>query len=175
MEMIELIANLIKILNSETQPRQISLGVCFAMLAGLTPLWRPHNLLVMLLVLVLRVNLSAFLLAWGVFSAIAYLLDPLFNSLGLAILKADALQGLWTSMYNHAWFPLTQFNHSITMGSLVFALVLFIPLLLLGNFIINNYREHILAWVRKTRLAQMIKASEIYSTYQSLRSWGGVR
>jgi uncharacterized protein (TIGR03546 family) len=173
--MIELVANLLKILNSETQPRQISLGICFAMVAGFTPLWRPHNLLVLLLVLALRVNLSGFLLAWGVFSAIAYLLDPLFHSLGLAILHAGGLQGLWTALYNHPWFPLTQFNHSITMGSLVVTIVLFIPLLLLCNFIIKNYREHILAWIRKTRLAQMIKASEIYSTYQSIRGWGGVR
>jgi uncharacterized protein (TIGR03546 family) len=173
--MIELVANLLKILNSETQPRQISLGICFAMVAGFTPLWRPHNLLVLLLVLVLRVNLSAFLLAWGVFSAIAYLLDPLFHSLGLALLGAEGLQGLWTALYNHPWFPLTQFNHSITMGSLAVTIVLFVPLLLLGNFIIKNYREHILAWVRKSRVGQMIKASEIYSTYQSIRGWGGVR
>jgi uncharacterized protein (TIGR03546 family) len=173
--MIELVANLLKILNSETEPRQISLGICFGMLAGLTPLWRPHNLLVLLLVLVLRVNLSAFLLAWGLFSAVAYLLDPFFHSLGLAILNADALKGLWTALYNNAWFPLTQFNHSITMGSLVSAIILFVPLLLLSNFIIKNYREHILAWVQKTRLAQMVKASKIYTTYQSIRSWGGVR
>jgi uncharacterized protein (TIGR03546 family) len=173
--MIELVANLPKIANSDTQPRQISLGICFAMVAGLTPLWRPHNLLVLLLILTLRVNLSAFLLAWGVFSAIAYLLDPLFHSLGLAILHTGGLQGLWTALYNHPWFPLSQFNHSITMGSLAVTVVLFVPLLLLCNFIIKNYREHILAWVRKTRLAQMIKASEIYSTYQSIRGWGGVR
>jgi hypothetical protein len=61
------------------------------------------------------------------------------------------------------------------MGSLAVTIVLFVPLLLLGNFIIKNYREHILAWVRKSRVGQMIKASEIYSTYQSIRGWGGVR
>jgi uncharacterized protein (TIGR03546 family) len=173
--MIELVANLLKILNSETEPRQISLGVCFGMMAGLTPLWRPHNLLVLLLVLVLRVNLSAFLLAWGVFSAIAYLLDPLFHSLGLTILNTEGLQGLWTGLYNHPWFPLTQFNHSITMGSLAVTLVLFLPLLMLFNFIIKNYREHILAWIQKSRVGQMLKATKIFETYQTLRGWGGGR
>lgn len=173
--MIELVANLLKILNSETQPRQISLGICFAMVAGFTPLWRPHNLLVLLLVLVLRVNLSAFLLAWGVFSAIAYLLDPLFHSLGLTILNTEGLQGLWTGLYNHPWLPLTQFNHSITMGSLAVTIILFVPLLLLCNFIIRNYREHILAWIQKSRVGQMLKATKIFETYQTLRGWGGGR
>ena len=54
--MIELIANIFKVLNSETEPRQISLAACLAMIAGLTPLARPHNLLVLLLVLLLRVT-----------------------------------------------------------------------------------------------------------------------
>jgi len=173
--MIELVANLLKILNSETEPRQISLGVCFAMVAGFTPLWRPHNLLVLLLVLVLRVNLSAFLLAWGVFSALAYLLDPLFHSLGLTLLNAEGLQALWAGLYNHPWFPLTQFNHSITMGSLAVTILLFVPLLLLCNFIIRNYREHILAWVQKSKVGQMLKATKIFEAYQTLRGWGGAR
>ena len=60
--MIEQIARLIKILNSESEPGQISLAFCFSMVAGLTPALSPHNLVVLLAVLLLRVTLSAFLL-----------------------------------------------------------------------------------------------------------------
>ena len=49
--MIEAIANLLKVLNSETEPGQISLALCLAMIAGFTPVLCPHNLLVLLLVL----------------------------------------------------------------------------------------------------------------------------
>ena len=45
-------------------------------------------LVLLLLVFVLRVNLSAFLLGLVIFTGFAYLLDPLFHSLGLAILTA---------------------------------------------------------------------------------------
>lgn len=172
--MIELIANIFKVLNSETEPRQISLAACLAMIAGLTPLARPHNLLVLLLVLLLRVNLSAFIIAWGLFSGIAYLLDPLFHRIGIAILQADALNGIWTALYNQPYLLLTRFNNTVTMGSLVVALLLFGPLFVVLNLLIRKYREQILVWIQKTRVMQMLKATKIYQTYQSLRGWGGV-
>ena len=62
--MLRTIAKLLKVLNSETEPGQISLGFCFALVAGLTPIWSLHNVFVLLLVLLLRVNLSAFLLGF---------------------------------------------------------------------------------------------------------------
>ena len=44
--MLRLIARFLKVLNSETNPGQISLGFYFAMVAGLTPLLSLHNLVV---------------------------------------------------------------------------------------------------------------------------------
>ena len=169
--MIRLLAKLLRVLNSETDPGQISLGVCFAMVAGLTPLFSLHNLVVFLLVFVLRVNLSAFLLGLAVFTGFAYLLDPLFHSLGLALLTAPALQEFWTALYQSIWWRIEHFNNSIVMGSLAFSLVLFVPLLLLSNLLILRYRKHALAWVQKTRIMQMFKASKLYQTYETLSSW----
>ncbi|MGD9851755.1 MAG: TIGR03546 family protein [Nitrospirales bacterium] len=169
--MIKLFAKLLRVLNSETDPGQISLGLCFAMIAGLTPLLSLHNLLVLLLVCILRVNVSAFLLGLAVFTGIAYLLDPLFHHIGLAVLTTPALEGLWTSLYQSVWWRLEHFNNSIVMGSLVFALVLFVPVLLMANMLIRRYRQHILAWVQKTRIMQMFKASKLYQTYETLSAW----
>jgi len=110
--MLRLIAKLLAVLNSETHPGQISLGFCFAMIAGLTPLLSLHNLVVLLLILVLRVNLSAFLLGLAVFSGLAYLLDPLFHWNGLQVLTMPALGGLWTSMYNCPVGRLSRFSRT---------------------------------------------------------------
>lgn len=171
--MVRTIAKLLRVLNSETEPGQISLGFCFALVAGLTPLWSLHNLVVLLLVLILRVNLSAFLLGLLFFSGLAYLLDPLFHRLGLALLTAGSLEGLWTSLYNSTLWRLERFNNSIVMGSLVFSLAAFVPFYLLSNMLIRRYRAHILAWVQKTRLMQMFKASRLYNAYQSISGFGG--
>jgi uncharacterized protein (TIGR03546 family) len=171
--MIEMIANLLKVLNSETEPGQISLGACFGMLIGFTPLYSLHNLLVLFLVLILRINLSTFLIAWGIFSGLAYLMDPLFHWIGLKILLATFLADLWTLLYNIMLFRLERFYNTITMGSLFVSLTLFGPLYFIFNQIIRKYRDHILAWVRNTRLMQMLKATKIFTTYQNLKGIGG--
>jgi uncharacterized protein (TIGR03546 family) len=89
--MLRLLARFLKVLGSETAPGQIALGVTLAMVAGLTPLSAPHNLLVLLLLLVLRANLSAFLVALAAFSGFAYLLDPVSHRVGLWLLTLPAL------------------------------------------------------------------------------------
>lgn len=169
--MIKLLAKLLRVLNSETDPGQISLGLCFAMIVGLTPFMSLHNLFVVLLVFVLRVNLSAFLLGLALFTGIAYLLDPLFHRLGLAVLTAPSLADLWTSLYQSVWWRLEHFNNSIVMGSLVFSVAMFVPILLLLNLLIRRYRQHVMTWVQKTRIMQMFKASKLYQTYETLSSW----
>ncbi len=172
--MLTIFAKIFKILNSETEPLQISLALCFAMVAGFTPLWSLHNILVLLLALLLRVNLATFILAWIGFSGIAYLLDPAFHSFGYKILTTTSLQSLWTSLYNSILWRLTNFNNSLLIGSLLISIVLFIPLFLISNLVIKKYREHILAWVMKSRIMQALKASKFYQLYQTVSDWGGL-
>jgi uncharacterized protein (TIGR03546 family) len=169
--MINWIAKLLKVLNSETAPGQISLALCFAMIVGLTPLYSLHNILVLLLVLILRVNLSFFLLGWVLFSGIGYLLDPLFHRIGLAILSAESLEPFWTILYNITIFRLSNFNNSIVMGSLLFCLILFLPIYFISNSIITKYRDHILSWIRKTRVMQALKASKLFQAYETVSGW----
>lgn len=171
--MLSAIAKLLSALNSETEPGQISLAFCFAMIAGLTPLFSLHNLLVLLIVLLLRVNLSTFILGLAFFSGIAYLLDPLFHLIGLAVLTAGTLEGLWTALYNTTLFRLEKFNNSIVIGSLLFSLVLFVPIYLIANQMILRYREHVLAWVQKSRIMQAFKATKLYRLYSTYSEFRG--
>lgn len=169
--MIETAAKILKVLNSNAEPRQISLAFCFSMIAGLTPLFSMHNVIVLLLVLVLNINLSTFILGLAFCSGIAYLLDPLFNIIGLNILTAHPLEGLWTAMYNITFFRLARFNNSIVMGSLAFSLIVFVPVYVLANFLIVKYREKVLHWVRKSHIMEVIKGSKFYSAYKTVSGW----
>ena len=171
--MLEMIAKTLKVLNSETEPGQISLAVCLAMVMAFTPLFSPHNLLVLLAVLVLRVNLSAFGVSWAALSTAALGLDPLFHHVGLGLLKMEGLQGIWTSLYNTTWFRLGHFNNSIVMGSLFVSLLLFVPLYFLLNWAIARYREHLLAWINKTPIMRALKASKLYEFYLTAKGFGG--
>ncbi len=166
--MLRTLAKLLQVLNSETAPGQISLGLALGMVMGFTPFFTLHNLLVLLLVLVLRVNVSAFLLGFALFAALAYALDPLFHQLGMALLRAEALQGVWTDLYNTVIGRLEHFNNTVVLGSFSVALLLFAPLLWLANRLITHYRTHVPAWFRNNRLVMLFKASHFYTAYQSV-------
>jgi uncharacterized protein (TIGR03546 family) len=171
--MIELIAKTLKVLNSETDPGQISLAFCLAMVMALTPLFSAHNLLVLLAALVLRVNLSTFSVVWIVLSAVAYALDPLFHKIGFAVLTAEGLKSMWTGLYNTAWFRPAHLNNTIVMGSLLVSLAAFIPVFIIIKILVRNYREHLLAWVNRTRVMKFFKASKLYEVYQTISGFGG--
>lgn len=169
--MLTTFAKLLKVLNSETDPAQIGLAFSFALLSGFLPFLSPVNAIVLLLVLLLRVNLSAYLLGTGFFAGVAYLLDPLFSRIGLALLTAAPLEGLWTALYNSSIWRIQKFNNTVVMGGFAFAMLFFVPLFLLSNALIRRYRDHVLSWVRKTRLMQMIMASKFYGVYEKVSDW----
>jgi uncharacterized protein (TIGR03546 family) len=171
--MIELIAKTLKVLNSETDPAQISLAFCLAMVMALTPLFSAHNVLVLLAAFVLRVNLSTFSVVWIVLSAVAYALDPLFHKIGLAALTAEGLKSMWTGLYNTAWFRPAHLNNTIVMGSLLVSLAAFIPVFIIIKVLVLKYREHLLAWVNRTRVMKFFKASKLYEVYQTISGFGG--
>ncbi len=166
--MLKQLANLLKALNAETAPWQISLAFILAMVMGFTPLLSLHNLLILLLALLLRVNLSAFILAFGLFSGIAYLLDPLFIRVGESLLLNPNLKEFWTGLYNSDLWRLAHFNHTLTLGSAVVATVLALPLFFVFRWLIVKYRSHLLAWVQRSKLMQMLKASKLYKVYHAI-------
>lgn len=170
--MLRATAKLLTVLNSEAEPGQISLALAFSLIVGLTPLWSLHNLLVLLIVLLLRVNLSTFLLGTALFSGVAYLLDPLFHRIGLAVLMAPSLEGLWTSLYNSTLWRIERFNNSIVMGSLLVSLVLFVPTVLACNWAIRKYRERVLAKMKQWRVVQALTATRFFQMYRSYSNWG---
>jgi len=169
--MLRLIAKILKVLNSEGDPWQISLAAALGMVAGLTPLWSLHNIIIVFLALVLRVNLSTFIGALAVFSGIAYAIDPVFHSVGLAVLTSEGLKETWTAMYQSPLWLLERFNNTIVMGSLLCSLAAFIPFFFLMQLFVRKYREHVLVWVKKTRIMRMFQASKIYSIYQRVSGW----
>jgi uncharacterized protein (TIGR03546 family) len=169
--MLRALAKILKVLNSESEPSQISLALSLALITGFTPLWSLHNVIVVLLALVIRVNLSTFIVTTVILSGVAYLLDPMFSWIGLAVLTAGPLESFWTALYNIPLFRLAKFNNSIVMGSLVVSLALFLPSFILANVAIVRYREHVLQWVRKSRVMEALTASRFYSLYESVSGW----
>lgn len=162
------IAKLLKALASEASQGQIAGGIILGMIIGLTPVSSLHNVLIVLLILVLKVNIGMALLSFTIFSGIAYLADPLFHQFGVWILELESMHQTWTTMYNNEWIALTEFYNTVVIGSLVSALILCIPMYPLAKYGVVQYREHIHARVQKWKLVQAFKGTKFYSIYQTV-------
>ncbi|MEQ8523871.1 TIGR03546 family protein [Gracilimonas sp.] len=162
------IAKLLKALASEASPSQIAGGIILGMIIGLTPVSSLHNLFIVILILMLKVNIGMALLSFTIFSGIAYLADPLFHSFGIWLLELESMQQTWTNMYNNEWIALTEFYNTVVIGSLVTAILLCIPVFPLATYGVVQYREHIHAKIQKWKVVQAFKGTKFYSIYQTV-------
>ncbi|HPG42024.1 MAG TPA: TIGR03546 family protein [bacterium] len=172
MLIIKYLSKLLKLLQSGETPGRLAGGFILGMVMGLTPFWNIHNLIVFILIVIIRVNISMALLAFAVSSGIAYLLDPLFHNLGYWVLvNIESLKGLWTAMYNSPLIALTNFNNTVVMGSLIVSILLLAPVYFLVKWGVVVYREKINAKVQQWKIVQLFKSSKLYTFYEKINDW----
>ncbi len=167
MIIVKFLMKFIGILNKDASPREIALGMALGSIAGITPLWSLHNLVVLFLVVMLRTNMTSAILSMAVFSLVSALLDPLSNLIGFYLLVGiPALKPFWTVLYNTPIVAWSRFNNTVTLGSLVLALILLWPLYRLFFWAVVRYRERVMAAIKKWRIVTMFQSSSVYSLYR---------
>ncbi len=167
--LIKLMQSLFKALHSEGTPGQLAAGIALGSILGLTPLVNIHNAIVFAAIVLLNVSFAGGMLGWALFVPIGFLLDPLFDWIGHALLLAEPLRGFWTSLYNTPVVPLTNFNNTIVLGSLVFALVGVVPLFFATRWAVARYRVTVGERVRRSKFYRAVTASKVYNVYKMFR------
>jgi uncharacterized protein (TIGR03546 family) len=170
---LKIISKIFRILNAEATPRQIAGGVALGMIIGLTPTFSLHNVVVVFLILVIKVNLTAAILSMFAFDLVGFALDPLSDWLGYAILTSTTLRPVWIEAYNASIIPFTRFNNTVLMGSFVISLILLYPVFLSTQYGVVRYRTDLAAKFQQWRIVKAIKMSRFYKYYQSYRSIRG--
>lgn len=167
--LIKLIQSLFGALHSEGTPGQLALGIVLGSFLGLTPLFNLHNAFIFAALVLLNVSFAGGMLGWALFVPIGFLLDPLFDWIGHSLLLAPSLRGLWTSLYNMPIVPLTNFNNTIVLGSVVFAFLLAVPLFYGTRVGVARYRATIGERVRQSKWYRALTASKVYNVYKMFR------
>lgn len=170
MLVLKFVLKFIGILNKDASPRAIAFGIALGSIWGLTPFMSLHNLLILAIIIFFRVNGTSAFLGLGVFSAVSPLFDPLTTRIGEFLLGIPALKGFYTALYNMPVVPWTRFNNTLTLGSLVFALALFIPMYLILQVLVVQYREKVMASIKKWRIVAIIQGSKLYGLYTRFSS-----
>lgn len=155
----------LKLLNSDTGTNPLAAGLTLGLLLGFAPFVSLQTLLVLLIVFVFRVQLGAAFLSAFFFKFIAYLFDTPSHLLGKQILESEPLRPLFVWMYNVPFLPLTRFNNSIVMGSMVISLILSPFAFFFFKIIIFKYRVHVVDRIKGTKIWKAWSASKIYDWY----------
>ena len=167
---LKFLQSLVATLHSDGTPNQVGLGIALGACLGLTPLVNLHNVVVLLLLCILNVSFGAGMLGWAIFVPLGFALDPVFDRIGrVLLLETPSLKPLWTSWDNAPVMPLTSFNNTVVLGSVVAWLVLFLPIWLLSRQAVIEYRARLAEKVRRNRIYQAITATKAYNVYTWFR------
>lgn len=167
--LLKLIQSIIKTLHSDGTPGQVAAGMALGAALGLTPLLNIHNLLIFTLIVLLNVSFGGAMLGWALFVPVGFLLDPLFHSIGLALLEVPSLRPWWTTLTNTPILPYTNFNNTVVLGSVVGWAVLAVPVFFAARYGVARYRATVGERVRRSRFYQAVTASKAYNVYRLFR------
>ncbi len=171
--LLKQIFSFLKLLNSDTGSNQIAAGIACGFILGMTPAFSLQTVFVILCMFFLRIQIGAATLAAFFFMFPAYLLDPLFHTIGQKVLEAESLKDLFTTLYNMPIVPWTRFYNTIVMGSGVVSIVCF-PFVFIGSqILIIKYRETVLEKIKQSKYWKAVKATSLFQWYYKYDSLYG--
>ncbi|MCR4662641.1 MAG: TIGR03546 family protein [Endomicrobiaceae bacterium] len=158
MFLLKMLKQVIVIFQTDISPNQIAWGFALGAILGLVPNMF-MKLVLFIVIMMFRVNVSAAFLAWAVYEILSFALDPLFDSLGYYILNIGSLNSFYTYLYNLPVVPFTKFNNTVVMGSLVVGIILIIPNMIIAKKLLIYYRTHLREKVYQWKIVKILSAT----------------
>ena len=157
--MLNWISSLFKALNANQNPAEMAHAFALGVMLGLMPKNNALWYLILVFFMFVRINKPTYLLTTLVVSYFAWILDPLFGSMGYAILTFKPCEGLFAFLVDIPFVGFTKFNNTIVMGSFLFSLAVYIPFFVFGIFFVKIWR---------TKIAPGFIKSPLYKAVQNL-------
>lgn len=121
--------------------RRLALGVSMGMIIGLIPKESLLPYLFFVFLMITTANLLCAVASGFVFTWVGYLMDGFTHKLGGLVLTNDHLESTWAWLYELPLLPWTRFNNTVVLGSLLTAIVLFVPVYLASHWFFTRYGD----------------------------------
>lgn len=154
--MLSNIINFIKSLNSNCKPAQIAHSFCIGLILGFMP---KDNLLwymILIFFAFVRINKCGYYIMILIGSLTAFLLDPVFDRIGYAVLTFQPLESTFAWLLEVPFVGFTKFNNTIVTGSLIFGLIAYIPFFVLMFFLVKVWRSRIAPVINDSKILKTI-------------------
>ncbi|EQC48614.1 TIGR03546 family protein [Bacteriovorax sp. BSW11_IV] len=156
---------LLKLLNSDTGENQLAAGIACGLILGFAPVFSLQTILVFIMLFFLRIQMGAAFTSAFFFAFVAYVFDPIFDSIGGAILEMGAFKGLFETLYMMPIIPFTKFYNSVVMGAGIVSFLLFPVIFFVSKGLIVKYRESVVERFKQTKFWKAVKATGFYKWY----------
>ncbi len=157
--------NFLKLLNSDNGTNQLAMGMSLGLVLGFAPFISIQTAIVLALIFIFRVQMGAAFLSAFFFKFVAFLFDHPAHLLGKVVLETSSLKSLFVTMYNMPLVPMTRFNNSIVMGSMIVSFLLFPFAFVLFKKLILKYRVSVVAKFKDTKYWKAFTATKVYGWY----------
>lgn len=141
--MFNYIIQFIRALNANSKPSQIANSFCIGLILGLMP---KNNLLwyvLFVFFMFVRINKAGYFITMLISACFAYLADPLFDTVGYAVLTFSPLENFYAWLLDIPFVGFTKFNNTVVAGSLACGIICYIPLFVLMIFAVKAWRKWI--------------------------------
>ena len=170
MILLKIILKFLKIINSEAHPWQIALGFAAGTILGLTPIFSAHNVLIFLIILSFRINITSVFVSWGIFSTLALFTNPYSVRIGEALLLHTSFYSIGHFLSETPIIALCNLTNTIVLGSLLISLAISIPITILMIIIVRYYRNTLKQKVEKWKIVKILKASKLAKKIADIQS-----
>lgn len=162
--MLTSLAKILKVLNSEASPWQIGWAIGLGLLAGLLP-FGFLTLVILLIVCLFTINLSTFLVVWGLCSGLMFIFGDALEALTWQYAQQPGLLQLLASAEVLQFLHL---HHTLVLGAFVLGLILLLPAAWLGAVLVKQYRLRLMNQLQQLKIVQMLNATKLFQLYQKL-------
>jgi uncharacterized protein (TIGR03546 family) len=162
--MIKGIAQFVAALNGNLKRSQIAAGFSWGVLFGLIPAGNFFWILFFIISFFFRHHHGSKILVMAIIKALFFAIYPLTDMLGWELLHLEALQEIFTTLFNMPFVPFTKFNNTLVAGGVAAGLVLWIPVYFLVRALIPAYRQKVAPRIRNSKIVQNITAAPLIST-----------
>jgi uncharacterized protein (TIGR03546 family) len=161
--MLKPIAKLIVALNGNLKKGQIAAGFSWGVLLGLIPIGNIFWILLFVVSFFFKHHHASKALVLAIIKLLIGFVNPLVDVLGWEILHIEALQPLFTTLYNMPFVPLTRFNNTLVAGGLAGGLALWLPVFFLVFALVPLYRNKAAPKIRDSKPMKAVKKLPLIS------------
>ncbi len=155
--MLQLIAKFFKALNANSNPAEMGHALALGVMLGLMPKNNALWYLIFVFFMFVRIHKATYLIVLCVVSYFAWILDPVFASMGYSALTFKPLENIYALLVDIPFVGFTKFNNSVVMGSFLFALIAYLPFYFIGIAFVKFWRKNVAPHFIKSPLYKAVQ------------------